>query len=452
MRQQTPMMWRIAITIASSALLALPAEALTLQNLEASKTQATTCSPPPAATSFSTTDPNVYLYFVLQGLKAGDQVSAHWLNPSNVWAFTTSWNKLTSAGNFCFPNGYMSLVQLAVSGNWWVEIYVNGQYQGHTQFTLTAPCTVPTSLQMTFSQGSSTPTVLVANQADQVQLHLSTSPARQTALSVSANIGALGNVNTTSSGTVDAYYTSGNLPSGGTSSVKTAFTARACNVAIPSISAPTIYNYNGFNVHESLMPTWSFTDSNTFNVNSIQAILQSRSSFLKSFVFVGYAGGFLDTNNNGKYDKGEPMIGSVAIGATGTLASSVISSIAKTFGINPKILLATAQKEKSLLSASTLPAKSTLDWGLGCGNPSDFRSQFECSARTFMNWFSAGRVLSYPYSLSPIQHNPGTGLVTLMVRINNEATYSQYKYTPYIQDQPNGGGVYLFESILASIN
>jgi hypothetical protein len=299
---------------------------------------------------------------------------------------------------------------------------------------------------------SSGPTVVVANQTDQLQIHLSIAPAQQIKIGLAANIGSFGSTTTTPSGVADGIYTSGSLPSGGTSTVKVQLTAQACNGSIPSVTAPAIYNYNGFNVHQSVVSPPTFIDSNALDANGIQARFAAKNSFLASFVFVQYIGGFMDSNHNGKYDSGESAIGSISIGATGTSAASVIDSIAKSYRINPTILLATAQKEKGLLSASTLPSKTTLDWALGCGNPTDFRSQWECSARTFVNWFNTGKTLTYPYLVSGLSHNPGAGLVTgISVRVVNEATYTQYKYTPFIQDQPNGGGVYLFETIWSSI-
>ena len=53
--------------------------------------------------------------------------------------------------------------------------------------------------------------------------------------------------------------------------------------------------------------------------------------------------------------------------------------------------------------------------------------------------------------MGSIGHNPGTGTVTVEVPVETASTYSQYRYTPWIQDQSNGGGVYLFEAIVAGL-
>jgi hypothetical protein len=79
-------------------------------------------------------------------MNAGDQVSVHWLNPSNSWVWTITWNKLNASGSYCFggPSAYLPIAQFSSSlGTWWLEVYVNGQYQGHTSFTLAAPSSSP---------------------------------------------------------------------------------------------------------------------------------------------------------------------------------------------------------------------------------------------------------------------------------------------------------------------
>src|SRR5690242_1221990 len=61
----------LLVALLSTIGLARNAKAWTLQNLETTKIQATSCNAPTSTTSFSTTDSNVYLYFVVRGLKSG---------------------------------------------------------------------------------------------------------------------------------------------------------------------------------------------------------------------------------------------------------------------------------------------------------------------------------------------------------------------------------------------
>src|ERR1022692_4058735 len=71
-----PMQWtmRIGFALLAVGVFVPQAKSATLQNLEVSTVAVTTCTPPPATTSFSVTDGNMYEYFVLLGLKVGDQV------------------------------------------------------------------------------------------------------------------------------------------------------------------------------------------------------------------------------------------------------------------------------------------------------------------------------------------------------------------------------------------
>src|ERR1039458_129239 len=120
MFQQTRLILRMALALSAMGVLIPQARSWTLQNLEVSKSAATSCTPPPSATSFSVTDGNAYEYFVLQGLKAGDQVSLRWVTPNTGIYYTTTWNKLSAAGNYCFNGGYLTNSQYGqYPGGWW---------------------------------------------------------------------------------------------------------------------------------------------------------------------------------------------------------------------------------------------------------------------------------------------------------------------------------------------
>src|ERR1017187_3180543 len=128
------------------------AEAWTLQNLEVSKVRPTTCTAPTVALLFSNTDSYMYEYFVLQGMKVGDQASIRWITPMSGF-YTTTWGKQTSAGNFCFTGGYLTNAQFSpYPGGWWIEVYVNGQYQGHSPFSVQASIPTITLLRSTLTQ------------------------------------------------------------------------------------------------------------------------------------------------------------------------------------------------------------------------------------------------------------------------------------------------------------
>jgi len=94
----------------------------------------TSCVTPSSVSSFSPSD-TVYVYFYALNMNAGDQATAHWINPSNQWAWTTTWNPLSGGGNWCF-SGSITASQLATSGPWSVQIYINGQQAGQASFSI----------------------------------------------------------------------------------------------------------------------------------------------------------------------------------------------------------------------------------------------------------------------------------------------------------------------------
>ena len=92
----------------------------------------TSCVTPSSVSSFSPSD-TVYVYFYALNMNSGDHATAHWINPSNQWAWTTTWNPLSSGGNWCF-SGSITASQLATAGPWSVQIYINGQQVGQASF------------------------------------------------------------------------------------------------------------------------------------------------------------------------------------------------------------------------------------------------------------------------------------------------------------------------------
>ena len=401
------------------------------------------CSNPTAAASVTTAEPALYGYFVLSALKSGDKVSARWTGPSSAAVAAGTWT--SAAGSFCF--GSLALTPPTVAaGLWSFELSVNSSVVGRNLVTITTACN---SVEKITILSPTTNRVVVGNGKDALLMRLKVTPARIATVSMNASYGGFGNVTTGTDGTVDTYYTAGSMTAGSTGTNTSTFSAKACGTAV-TVSAPIhVYNYNGYNVHRSRLEPAAFRNGDGMTAAAIQAVFTRRGSFLRSFIFTS-SGGFVDSNGNGKYDKGESAYGSVPVGATGTSAANLFASTAKGFNINPVLLLATVQKEKGLLSASTMPSKSTLDWAFGCTPTSDFKSQMECSARTFAKWFY-GAPSTYPFLMGSIGHNPGTGTVTVEVPVETASTYSQYRYTPWIQDQSNGGGVYLFEAIVAGL-
>jgi hypothetical protein len=241
-----------------------------------------------------------------------------------------------------------------------------------------------------------------------------------------------------------------------------------------------MFNYEGFQFHESQVTDVAFVDSGSMDVEKIQLFLVEQGSFLKDFILFGNEGGFFDANEDGKLDVGDtayrpgkgigkkrtqgkellcrkfPCLG-FKEGTTGSSTATVLAMDAKDFHINPKVLLTTAQKENALIvNQRRLPVANILDYGMGCNPPTDFYSQVACSAKVLVKRFN--QTPSEPYFRPLITGNPCDqytkgiclyvgemdGLQNVGFQINTKATYAQYRYTPYIQTEACGG-VYSFE-------
>ena len=158
---------------------------------------------------------------------------------------------------------------------------------------------------------------------------------------------------------------------------------------------------NGFN-RAYTMSDKDFTDKNSMSKEQIQSFLEKRGSVLS-----------------------KPT--------TGGLPSQMIYDAAQKYGISPKVILATLQKEQGLVSAKTATQKQ-LDWALGVGaydggnwNQSckGFGNQVAGSAKTLRKW--------YDYAQDKL--NKGQSISMTIdgesVPVKNAATYSNYKYTPH---------------------
>jgi hypothetical protein len=135
----------------------------------------------------------------------------------------------------------------------------------------------------------------------------------------------------------------------------------------------------------------------------------------------------------------------------GERAADVIVRASQEQGVNPVVMLARMQVEKSLISKSSRPSQSGIDWAFGCGCPDGaacnpayqgLERQIACAARTLRR--------NYDRSVD------GTGAWRRGVRKNtldgiritpeNHATATHYAYTPWVLR--NTGGNWLVWSVL----
>ncbi len=170
---------------------------------------------------------------------------------------------------------------------------------------------------------------------------------------------------------------------------------------------------NGFNKTYT-MSDKEFTDKGSMSKAEIQAFLAKRNSVLSRPV-------------------------------DGRLPSEMIYESAQKYGISPKVILATLQKEQGLVSAKSASQKQ-LDWALGCGaydggnwNQSfkGLAKQIDGGTKTLRKWYDfAQDKLNKGQSINlPIDGET--------VAIKNAATYSNYKYTPHFAGNKLFQNVYL---------
>jgi peptidoglycan hydrolase CwlO-like protein len=144
-----------------------------------------------------------------------------------------------------------------------------------------------------------------------------------------------------------------------------------------------------------------FQDAGSMSVDAIQTFLDGQSGSLRAYS------------------------GPDRSGATRS-AAQMIADAATSWGVSPKVILATLQKEQSLVSRPS-PSENAMDWAMGCGKAESFTIE---SYRGFGNqvWHGA-RVLAKNRSgwrkdgMLPID---GTAVYP-----TNSSTHSLYRYTPH---------------------
>lgn len=132
-------------------------------------------------------------------------------------------------------------------------------------------------------------------------------------------------------------------------------------------------------------------------------------------------------------------------------AAEAIAAAARAHNVNPMLLLARLQVEKSLISKTSRPAARSVDFALGCGCPDGsscssaqrgFDRQLECGAGVHERWFNASRDGSGGWRRG-VRRTSSDGL---SVTPANHATASLYAYTPWVLQ--GRGGNWLVWSVL----
>lgn len=177
----------------------------------------------------------------------------------------------------------------------------------------------------------------------------------------------------------------------------------------------------------TLITDADFTDSGSMSVAQIQALFDKSGSFMATY-----------------YQDGRS-------------AASIVSDAALEHGVNPRVILATLEKENSLVSRPTKPAAWVLrsamgyaynDGGSTAGRGSTLASQIDKGTQLLRTLYERGHQGTLPAKMT-------VDYGRRVIRVNNAATYALMSYTPHTLDtQLNqiGGGNYLFGKVLQRVN
>jgi peptidoglycan hydrolase CwlO-like protein len=151
----------------------------------------------------------------------------------------------------------------------------------------------------------------------------------------------------------------------------------------------------------TLISESAFSASGSMSAAAIQGFLQAQGSYLKSYSARDHAG------------------------VTKT-AAQMIADAATEWGVSPKVILTTLQKEQSLINGSK-PSQRALDWAMGCGKM-DSRTLPEYQGFGNQIWGGA-RALKRNRSY----YHPGMSITIdgAAVYPTNAATLTLYRYTPH---------------------
>jgi hypothetical protein len=128
--------------------------------------------------------------------------------------------------------------------------------------------------------------------------------------------------------------------------------------------------------------------------------------------------------------------------------AAVIASAAAQYRINPKVILATLQKEHSGITRTTRPSDAQMRFLMGCVSPTTARAQLACAAQRFRSYHDAlaGNGVTVSGWRVGVAKATQDGV---SVTPASRAVAGQFTYTPYAGVQWGGnragvGGVYLF--------
>ena len=154
---------------------------------------------------------------------------------------------------------------------------------------------------------------------------------------------------------------------------------------------------------DTLISDANFTASDSMTVEQIQGFLEQQSGTLDTY---------RAADHNGVVKSAAQMIAEAAAG----------------WGVSPKVILVSLQKEQSLISKGA-PSQNAYDWAMGCG---------KADSRTYTQFKGFGQQIWW--GAQKLNKNAGPWRIGIemtidgnLVRPSNSSTYSLYKYTPHLR-------------------
>lgn len=154
---------------------------------------------------------------------------------------------------------------------------------------------------------------------------------------------------------------------------------------------------------DTLISDASFRASGSMTVDQIQTFLEQQPGTLATYRAL---------DHNGVMKSAAQMIAEAAAG----------------WGVSPKVILVSLQKEQSLLSKSN-PSKNAYDWAMGCGK-ADSRTFYQYQGFGNQIWWGAQKLNK---NAGPWHAGIEMTIDGNLVRPSNSSTYSLYKYTPHLR-------------------
>ena len=170
----------------------------------------------------------------------------------------------------------------------------------------------------------------------------------------------------------------------------------------------------------------AFTNTATMTEADVQAFLESKGSYLADYYETRDS--YIGPNND--------------IAARGWRASKIIWNVANWYGINPQVILATLQKEQSLITNPAPPAWA-IDWAMGYGCPDSSPCSSYPGLAMQVDWgtwqlrWNMDLANSRDSRVAPYLTGDTITIDDTPVYLQNGATASLYRYTPHFHGNQN---------------